>query len=108
DWSYALLPEHERGLLRRAAVFVGGWTLEALQSLCGNEVDAPRADGRESSPPPPPAAGRGTMDLLACLVENSLVVPAEVGGEIRFGLLETIREYALEKLREEGELEGAR
>jgi predicted ATPase/transcriptional regulator with XRE-family HTH domain/Tfp pilus assembly protein PilF len=86
-WSYDLLAEHERRLLRRLAVFVGGWTLEAAEVVCDD------SDGQWST----------ILDRLAELVDKSLVVPGVNGDrEPRFRLLELIREYALEQLAASG------
>ncbi len=78
DWSYELLSRDEHKLLRRLAVFQGGWTLETAEAVC--------AEGDSSD----------VLDLLTRLVDRSLVV-AENG---RFRMLETIRAYALERLAE--------
>jgi predicted ATPase/Tfp pilus assembly protein PilF/DNA-binding XRE family transcriptional regulator len=87
-WSYDLLAEHERRLLRRLAVFVGGWTLEAAEAICD---DSHRQE-------------LTILDRLAGLVDKSLVVPGEDDdGEPRFRLLELIHEYALEQLAASGE-----
>ena len=87
DWSYALLPEPERVLLRRLAVFAGGWTLDAAEQVCAG-------DG---------IASEDVLELLVQLVNKSLVV-VEVHAELqRYRLLEMIREYADEKLSEAGE-----
>lgn len=103
DWSYDLLNAPERLLLRRLAIFVGGWTLEAAEAVCadppnpapGSEVRA-GADGVLDT--------LDVLDLLAQLVERSLVV-VEGGAEgaVRYRLMESIREYALEMLRASGE-----
>ncbi len=85
DWSYDLLSENERALLRRLAVFAGGWTLEAAEAV-GAPGDVGSAD---------------VLDLLSHLVEKSLV-SLGAGGE-RYKLLETIRQYAQERLAESGE-----
>ncbi len=88
DWSYDLLIPEEQTLLRRLAVFEAGCTLDVAESVCsGGEIAKER-----------------TLDLLASLVDKSLVM-AETSGraEARYRLLETIREYALGKLEESGE-----
>ncbi|HZM25590.1 MAG TPA: hypothetical protein VFC02_27820, partial [Anaerolineales bacterium] len=84
DWSYQLLSEQERLLFRRLAVFVGGWTLEAAESICG-------FGGIESV---------DILDLLTHLVDKSLVTVEHIGKESRYRRLETIRQYAREKLFE--------
>jgi predicted ATPase/class 3 adenylate cyclase len=87
DFSYELLSEPERALLRRCAVFSGGWTLEAAEAV---------------SP---------ALDLLAWLpqlVNKSLVISDASGGEARYRMLETIRQFAQEKLVESGEADSAR
>jgi predicted ATPase/class 3 adenylate cyclase len=84
DWSYNLLSEQERLLFRRLAVFVGGWTLEAAEAVCsGEKIEADQI-----------------LDLLSQLVHKSLVIVNEENGESRFHRLETIRQYAREKLFE--------
>jgi predicted ATPase/class 3 adenylate cyclase len=84
DWSYDLLSEGERQLFSRLSVFVGGWSLEAAEAVCP-ELDV--------------------LSLLAGLVLKSLVVADESADEVttRFRLLETIRQYAREKLEHSGE-----
>jgi predicted ATPase/class 3 adenylate cyclase len=99
DWSHSLLPEAERSLLRRLSAFAGGWTLEAAEEVC---ADDSRADGR----PPLPAVE--VLDLLTHLVEKSLVVAEEESGEARYHLLETMRQYAREKLLESDETNAIR
>ena len=83
DWSHDLLTEAQRVLLRRLSVFRGGWTLEAAEAVCAGGA-APAGD---------------VLELLSRLVGQSLVVAS--GG--RFRLLETIREYARDRLDEAGE-----
>jgi predicted ATPase/DNA-binding CsgD family transcriptional regulator len=91
-WSYDLLDEDERALLRRLAVFVGGCTLDAAESVC--------AVGRGD--------GAAVLSGLASLVDNSLLLPEEAAGLPRFRMLETVREYALEQLVESGEEDAMR
>jgi predicted ATPase/class 3 adenylate cyclase len=84
DWSYDLLSAQEQRLFRRLSFFAGGWTLGAAGEVC---------------------AGDDVLDLLSALVDKSLVV-AEPGGEQqRYGLLESTRDYARERLARSGELE---
>jgi predicted ATPase/class 3 adenylate cyclase len=92
DWSYNLLSEPEKILFRRLAVFVGGWTLEAAESVCSGEGIEPG----------------DVLDLLGHLVDKSLVVVINDGTESRYRRLETIRQYAREKLAECGESELVR
>ncbi len=87
DWSYDLLSEKEQRLLRRLAVFADGATLEAAEAICtGNGIDAAEV-----------------LDLLAALVDKSLVIVEEHAGEARYRLLEIIRQYAAGKLQAAGE-----
>jgi predicted ATPase/class 3 adenylate cyclase len=91
DWSYNLLSEAECVLLRRLSVFAGGWTLETAEQVCSNRFPAEHQSF-------------GVLDLLSQLVNKSLVVvDADKGPEIRYHLLETVRQYAREKLSESGE-----
>ena len=88
DWSVQLLSEAEKTLLKRLSVFSGGWTLPAAKAVCSDET-LPEA---------------GIFDLLGNLVNKSLVlVIRKKGREIRYRLLETIRQYAREKFSESGE-----
>jgi predicted ATPase/class 3 adenylate cyclase len=91
DWSYSLLSEQEKILFRRLAVFVGGWTLEAAEAVCGE-------DGREFD----------VLDLLARLVDKSLIFNDESTGELRYHRLETIRQYSREKFFEADDVETMR
>jgi tetratricopeptide (TPR) repeat protein len=100
DWSYSLLSEPERSMLRRVSVFAGGWSYEAAESVCSDDAGAVR------EPPLLPAAD--ILDLLTRLVEKSLVAEAEKDGEARYRMLETIRQYARDKLLESGEGERVR
>ncbi len=91
DWSYGLLSEPEKILFRRLAVFVGGWTLAAAESVCGEEE-----------------TGYEVLDLVTQLVDKSLVSAKELAGEMRYTQLETIRQYSRERLFETDEVEMMR
>jgi len=88
DWSWDLLSEAERAVLRRLAVFSGGASLEAVERVCADEV----------------LAGQRVLDLLTSLTEKSLLV-AGAEGAPRYRMLGTIREYAAQRLAEAGETE---
>ena len=91
DWSYDLLNEPEQKLFRRLSVFLGGCTLEAVESVCDTKKDL----------------GLDVLDGMASMVDKSLVRQIEQReGEPRFVMLETIREYGLEKLAASGEEAG--
>jgi non-specific serine/threonine protein kinase len=92
DWSYALLSEQERALVRRLAVFAGGWSLESAEAIGAGEG----------------IAEDEVLDLLAQLVNKSLVVVEQAGGSARYRLLETIRQYGREQLMALGELAAVR
>jgi predicted ATPase/transcriptional regulator with XRE-family HTH domain len=87
DWSHDLLTETERVALRRFSVFAGGWTLEAAEQVCAGA-------GLESNE---------ILDPLLRLVDKSLVIARTQEAETRYHMLETIRQYAHEKLWEAGE-----
>ena len=87
DWSYDLLSEEEQNLLRRLSVFSGGWTFEAAEAICP-ELDV--------------------LSLLTQLVNKSLVTVDEQTSQTRYRLLETIRQYAHDKLSKKGEEESSR
>jgi len=87
DWSFDLLSESERSLLSRVGVFSGGWTLEAATQIC-------QGDGIDEY---------DILDLLSSLVDKSLVVAETGGTTTRYRLLDSTREYALEKLAERDE-----
>jgi predicted ATPase len=108
DWSYDLLTEQEQALLCRLSVFSGGWTLEAAEAVCGEpEGRRQKAEGSPDGQPLLPSAfcllPANVLDLLASLVEKSLVQYEEEGGVGRYRLLETVRQYGWERLRETGE-----
>ena len=88
DWSYDLLSAAEQKLFRRLSVFVGGCTLEGVEAVCDTKGDL----------------DLDLLDGMASMVDKSLVQQVEqANGESRFVMLETIREYALEKLEASGE-----
>ena len=89
DWSFDLLSAGEQALFARLAVFAGTFGLPAAEAVCAAAA-GPADPGRAGS----------VMDTLGLLVDSSLVRPQTRDGEPRFGLLETIREYALERLRD--------
>ena len=92
DWSHALLTEPERVLFRRLAAFLGGFDFDAAQTVAsGSDVERFQV-----------------LDLLTLLVDKSLVVADDRGGRTRYRLLETVRQYALEKLGESGEADAVR
>jgi len=92
DWSHTLLTEPERVLLRRLAAFLGGFDLDAAQTV-GGGGDVQRYQ---------------VLDQLTLLVDKSLVVANDTRGRTRYRLLETVRQYALEKLGESGEADAVR
>jgi non-specific serine/threonine protein kinase len=82
DWSYELLSEEEQTLLRRTAVFAGSWTLEAAEAICAGGT----------------IAAVEILDQLTSLVDKSLVLAEGLEGQERYRLLETIRQYARDRL----------
>ncbi|MCW5851396.1 MAG: tetratricopeptide repeat protein [Anaerolineae bacterium] len=93
-WSYELLSEAEKALFRRLAVFSGGWTLEAAESVC------PLTPGALT-------VSHSVLDSLDSLVDKSLIRRAP-SPQPRFAMLETVREYAQERLVDSGDLEAVR
>jgi len=93
DWSHNLLAEPERALLRRLAVFAGGWTLEATETVCvGDGINAD-----------------AVLDVMTQLANKSLIlVKRAQGHDARYRMLETIRQYASERLLEAGDGEQVR
>jgi non-specific serine/threonine protein kinase len=92
DWSYDLLSAAEQALLRRLAVFSGGWSLEAAEVICAG-------DG---------LASEAILDVLTGLVEKSQVHLEETEGMMRYRLLETVQQYARERLDAAGETVAVR
>ncbi|HEX5849945.1 MAG TPA: hypothetical protein VFY59_12185, partial [Rubrobacter sp.] len=91
-WSYDLLDEDEQRLFRRLSVFDGGCILPAIESVCG-----------------PGGGGPGVLDDVTSLIDNNLLRRVEdEAGMVRLAMLETIREYALDRLRECGEEHAVR
>ncbi|HEY1437015.1 MAG TPA: tetratricopeptide repeat protein [Casimicrobiaceae bacterium] len=90
DWSHDLLTRDERKLFRRLGVFVGGCALEAIEAVCNIENDL------------------SVLEIMESLIGKSLVNETETHGEPRFSMLETIREYAGERLNATGEVERVR
>ena len=90
DWSYHLLSAAEQKLFTRLAVFVGGCSFEAIETVCNHENDL----------------GIDILEGVDSLVSKNLLRQGEVKGESRFMMLETIHEYAWEKLEESGEAES--
>lgn len=106
DWSYDLLTEEESLLFNRLSVFVGGWTLEAAEAVCSlPATPASTEEPSDSEPGQIPLVPLDVLDLLAQLADKSLVLVEDRGKEARYRLLETLREYAHEKLVASGESE---
>ena len=97
DWSYELLSEPEQRLFRRLSVFAGGFTLEASEVVGAQAAEAGERPEEVLGP-------------LNALVEQSLVVvlSPRAGGEVRYGMLEPVRQYALDRLETSGDAEDAR
>jgi len=89
DWSYDLLSEPEKALLCRLSVFSGGWTLEAAEQVCADDS----------------VAQREVLDFLTSLADKNLIVAETFGTVVRYGLLETMRQYARDRMDETGDLE---
>lgn len=87
QWSHDLLDESEKAVFRRLSVFTGGWTLDAALEVCADE-DLPHST---------------VLDVLDELVAKSLVVFSFHEGDTRFRMLETLREYSMERLAQAGE-----
>jgi predicted ATPase len=118
DWSWDLLTEAERSLLRRLSVFWDGWTLEAAEYVCadkrvGKDVGeqlsfmelTPVTERPSDASTPAALSANDILDVLTHLIDKSLVIAEEQTGQTRYQLLETIRQYARQKLLEAGEEE---
>ncbi len=92
DWSHALLTDNERILFRRLAVFLGSFDLTAVRAIAGDDT----------------IERYQVLDQLTLLADKSLVVIDDTGGHTRYRLLETMRQYALERLGESGEADTIR
>ncbi|MFL5798033.1 MAG: ATP-binding protein [Actinomycetota bacterium] len=91
-WSYDLLEPAEQQLFSRLATFVGGWTIEAAEAVADPQGEL----------------GVDLLDALGSLVDKSLIRNEDDQGELRFGMLETIREFGTDVLEETGEADGVR
>jgi predicted ATPase/transcriptional regulator with XRE-family HTH domain len=105
DWSYDLLPTAEQTLFRRLSVFAGGFTLEAAEQVCGDPALSQTRGEQASSPAisSTPVRVEDVLDLLAHLVARSLVVMEAQEGAGRYRMLETVRQYAADRLAESAE-----
>ena len=88
DWSYELLSKPEAVLLRRLSVFSGEFSLEAVETVCADEL----------------VNSSEVLDLLQHLIDKSMVVSEDHGGAVRYRLLETVRQYGQERLDKTSEL----
>jgi predicted ATPase len=108
DWSYALLTPEEQTLLRRLSVFAGGWTLVAADHVCEpvshTDIPAPELQDFDA-----PRDNTRVLGILSALIDKSLVVPVEgAGTPARYRILDTVREYAAERLASSDEEEAIR
>ncbi len=87
EWSYNLLTEPEQHLFTRLAVFAGGWTLEAVEGLLTGDIDGELT----------------VLELLSSLVDKSLVMVSHNNSTTRYGMLETVQQYASELLEASGQ-----
>ncbi|WP_043616532.1 BTAD domain-containing putative transcriptional regulator [Nonomuraea candida] len=105
DWSWDLLSQEERVVLRRLAVHADGCTLEAAEAVC-----AAGSSSGDGDPAPGPAAldALDVLDVLARLVDRSLVVVVDAPAGVRYRLLESVSEYCLARMADAGELDRVR
>jgi non-specific serine/threonine protein kinase len=123
-WSYALLGPQEQALFRRLSIFAGGFTLDAVHELSaigyrlsaldgaedgGRKTEDERAPDTHRAPSPPERSDTHSspstaFDVVASLVDKSLLQVEQVDGSARFSMLETVREYGRDRLIENGEL----
>jgi non-specific serine/threonine protein kinase len=87
DWSYDLLSSDEKSMLAQVSVFQGGWTLEALEATFQSNAQSDRS----------------VLDVLTALVDKSLVICREAQSMTRYGMLDTVRRYASDRLEESGQ-----
>ena len=105
DWSWDLLESGERALLRRLSVFAGGGTLEAIEQVCAGPTVARPTVAAESGAA---GAAEDVFDLLAALVDKSLLIVRHTEDGPRYRMLEIIRAYGAQRLAEAGETEEVR
>ncbi|MFC7449191.1 ATP-binding protein [Rhodococcus daqingensis] len=91
DWSHELCSERERTLWARMSVFAGGFELDAAEGICAGDLTPDEL-----------------LDVVAALIDRSILIREEAGAVVRYRLLETLREYGREKLRESGEYAAMR
>lgn len=103
-WSYGLLDENERRVFRLLGTFVGGCTLDAVERVASHESRAVSNSATHTQH----ATRNSILDVVASLVDKSLVRQSMAEPEARFSLLETIREFSLEQLEASGEAGEAR
>jgi non-specific serine/threonine protein kinase len=92
DWSYEMLKLPERRVFENLSVFAGSWNLRAAEAICADEV----------------LSGLPLLDVISSLTEKSLIFPVGEDGSPRYGMLQTMRAYALERLEREGRLDAVR
>ncbi|QQZ16924.1 MULTISPECIES: ATP-binding protein [Rhodococcus] len=86
DWSHELCTEEERELWARLSVFAGGFELDAVEGICAGDLPV-----------------ENVLDVVASLIDKSILIREESGPAVRYHLLETVRDYGREKLQETGE-----